>query len=77
MQTLMDCWNGCGSEFVVESPSRGSDQLTAGVPAQCPDCGEKYKFTVDGDGEAGLEAVDDDSLGENISGVDADSSTNY
>ncbi len=81
MQTIVDCWANpdCGEEFVVESPSRGSDEIIEGVSALCTFCAHPYVFTLDGDGEPDLQdaADNESSLGENITGFDADSSTNY
>lgn len=79
MQTPVECWAECGEEFIAESPSRGSDELTAGVKVECPHCHHKYIFTVDGDGEADLQDAsgDDEHLGQNITGHDSERSTHY
>jgi hypothetical protein len=71
MEYIQDCWQGCGEEFVVHAPDRQDPQLTEGVPAQCNHCGQKYTFTVDGDGEPSLDPIDDESLGQNIEDPDA------
>jgi DNA-directed RNA polymerase subunit RPC12/RpoP len=79
MQTPVECWCGCGEEFVASSPSRGSDELTAGVRVKCPHCNHPYIFTVDGDGEPDLQDAAEDSgqLGQNITGHDSERSTNF
>lgn len=77
MQMTVDCWDGCGEEFVVEAPSRNTDELVEGVPVSCSHCGHGYIFTVDGDGEPDLMSPDPAALGENISGHDSDRSTHF
>ncbi len=75
MQHIVDCWNGCGEEFVVNAPDRTDPKLTDGVKVACTNCTEPYTFTVDGDGEPSLDS--DVSLGANIDDVDADSNTHF
>jgi len=77
VETPVECWNGCGEEFIAVSPSRGSDELTDGVPVACTSCGHRYIFTVDGDGEPDLQDAEGEGLGQNITGVDSDRSTNF
>lgn len=77
MQYVVECWSSCGEEFVVHAPDRRDPALVEGVPAVCTECGAKYTFTVDGDGEPSLDSLDEEQLGENISGVRSDESTHY
>lgn len=74
LQYLVKCHQGCGEEFVVSAPDRQDSRLVDGVEVGCSNCGERYVFTVDGDGEPSL----DSSKGEeNITGVDSDRSTHF
>jgi hypothetical protein len=77
MEYVVTCWSGCGEDFTVNAPSRGSDELTSGVKVKHADCGEEYVFTVDGDGEPSLDSLDREQLGENITGVDSERSTHF
>lgn len=70
MQYPVECWEGCGEDFIVTAPDRQDPRLVEGVPTQCPECDKKYIFTVDGDGEPSLDPVDN-SLGQNIEDPDA------
>jgi DNA-directed RNA polymerase subunit RPC12/RpoP len=71
MDYVVECWEECGKDFTVHAPSRGSEQLIAGVQVRCEHCGHPYQFTVDGDGEPSLDSLDDDSLGDTMSDPDA------
>ncbi len=81
MQYIMECWadENCGKEFTVVAPSRGTDELTMGIKVKCTNCEHPYIFTVDGDGEPELQDVsgNPDSIGQNITGHDSESSTHY
>ncbi len=76
MQFLVECWEGCGGEFLVQGPDRQDPRLTDGIKVACETCEKQYTFTVDGDGEPSLDSVEG-GLGENIDGLKADESTHF
>jgi hypothetical protein len=70
-QFVLECWEGCGEEVAFSGPTHGSDALVEGVAVACPNCGQKYKLTQDGDGEVDLESLDESSLGSVVDDPDA------